>query len=253
MPYHPASNRQVFAVLTGDIVGSTKLSSDQMASVRDTLSKCFDVFNLVRGNAVEFYRGDSWQVLSREPKWALRLAILAQARLTAKLGVHTRVSIGVGSVTDSNERKISLRTGEAFTLSGGALDNIPSHFWLTGALPERFGIIAMWFPVILHMCNGLMSSWTRRQAELVASMLQLANPTHEAIAASLKPPVTKQSVTGILTSANWRTLSESIKAFEATNWQSFSEVSAEETRENASLLPDKRKRLPKKSRKKGNA
>jgi hypothetical protein len=56
-----------------------------------------------------------------------------------------------------------------------------------------------------------------------------------------------------LTSANWRTLSESIKAFEATNWQSFSEVSAEETRENASLLPDKRKRLPKKSRKKGNA
>lgn len=253
MLHHPTSNRPIFAVLTGDVVGSTKLSSDQMVSVRDMLSRCFSVFSLVRGNAVEFYRGDSWQVLSREPKWALRLAILAQARLTAKLGVHTRVSIGIGSIADSNERKISLRTGEAFTLSGGALDNIPSHFLLTGALPERFGPLAMWFPAILHMCNGLMSSWTCRQAELVASMLQSANPTHEVIAASLNPPVTKQSVTGILTSANWRALSEPIKAFEATDWQSFSEVRTVETGENASPPPDKRKRLPEKSRKKGNA
>jgi hypothetical protein len=245
------SDRKIVAVLTGDIVDSTNLTPEQMALVRDTLSKCFKVFKLVRGSDVEFYRGDSWQALSREPKWALRLAILAQARLTAELGVHTRVSIGIGSVADSNERKISLRTGEAFILSGGALDDIPSHFLLTGAVPERFGPIAMWFPVVLHMCNGLMSSWTRRQAELVASMLQLANPTHEAIAASLAPRVTKQSVTGILTSANWRTLSEPIKAFEATDWQSFSEVSTVETGENATSLPDKRKRLSEKSRKKG--
>lgn len=242
-----APTSRIHAVLTGDIVGSTKLSSGQMAQARKTLTSCVSVFNLAHKEVVQggpaFYRGDSWQLLLREPKLALRLAILVRARLAAKLDIKTRISIGMGLVTDTRERSVSLRTGEAFTLSGRALDNITGYFRLTGALPERFGAIAAWFPSILHLCDALMSSWTRRQAEVVATALQLRNPTHEAIAASLVPPVAKQSVTDILAGANWRAIAEPIMAFESADWQHLSVVSRDETGENAGHAPDRRKRL----------
>jgi hypothetical protein len=253
-----AGNR-VYAVITGDIVGSTKLGPDDMKVVRETLQSAFpsrtrnklhkaiSIFDIVHshpGNrTLEFFRGDSWQVLVDEPRWALRLALIIQARLFAETAVSTRAAIGIGTVNRSSEKKASLMTGEAFTHSGRALEEITGYFRLTGALPTRFGTLASWFPVLLHLCSGLTSSWSQRQAQIVGLALTLPNPTHEAIAASLVPAITKQSVTNTLASANWRTLLEPIRMFEATDWQRLANGHEVETGDDPCLPQDRSKHL----------
>jgi hypothetical protein len=216
------SPQSVLAVLTGDIIGSTGLSVEQMSRTRSTVEKSAREFRPKPPRAVwgvpEFFRGDSWQLLLKEPRWALRVALTIQAALLSEIDVRTRISIGVGGADFIDARRVSLSTGEAFTLSGRALDAITGYFDLTGALPERAGALVRWLPASLHLCSGLMRPWTRRQAEIVSLALLPDNPTHEWIARALRPRIAKQTVSESLAGAGWRALLEAIRAFEATDW-----------------------------------
>ncbi|MDE2183895.1 MAG: hypothetical protein KGJ78_12825 [Alphaproteobacteria bacterium] len=222
MPKGLPQSAGIFAVLTGDIIASTELSAAQLEKARALLSECARRIRSRQPGAIygrsEFFRGDAWQLLLAEPRWALRSALLIRAMFRAELDIDTRVAIGIGGVDTLTKSRVSLSTGEAFTLSGRALDRITGHFQLTGALPDDAGDLAEWFPVVLHLCSGLMRSWTRRQAEIAARALLLRDATHESIAASLTPPVSKQTVTDSLAGANWRTLLEPVRLFEAADW-----------------------------------
>lgn len=195
----------------------------------------------------EFFRGDSWQVLLEKPENALNLALLIQASLVEKLDVRTRAAIGIGTVA-SVDTTIATSFGEAFTLSGHALENITGNGRLSGALPDHAGALGPWFPAILHICGGLAASWTRRQAEAMRLWLSLPSPTHEAIAQRLNPPVTKQSVGDILASANWHSLHEAMRAFHATDWEFLSQIGDTETSGAAGHSAAGPKRLRKKGK-----
>ena len=225
----PRGAGRVFAVLTGDIVSSRRLSVERLERTRRLIASGAAEFRRRQPRAFsgvpEVFRGDAWQLLLREPRWALRVALLMRALLLARNDVRTRVSIGIGAVEAIDRRRISLSTGEAFTLSGHALDHITGYFDLTGALPERAAPLAAWFPAMLHLCSGLMRSWTRRQAEIVSLALLADNPTHEAIAGSLRPRVSKQSVSESLAAARWRPLLEGIRVFEQSDWDRLTGLS----------------------------
>jgi hypothetical protein len=215
----------VYAVLSGDIIGSTALTVEQLADVAKVIEGAFDdirarCYGGVQGSP-DFFRGDAWQVVLSDPSLALRASLLTRARLRSLLGIDSRISIGIGSVDRLVKARISRSTGEAFTLSGRALDRMTSYFDLTGALPDRAGIMSAWFTLTLHLCSGLMRTWTRRQAENVALALVLQDPKHEVIAQQLRPPVSKQTVTRSLASANWRPLLDALRTFESTNWGTF--------------------------------
>jgi hypothetical protein len=224
-----------FAVLTGDIIESSRLSAAQLDRARSLVLKGAQQFHsksrpMVLG-APEFFRGDAWQLLLREPGQALRMALYIRALLSAGVGVETRVSIGIGPVDAIDKSRTSLSTGEAFTLSGHALDEITGYFDLTGALPGRAAVLAQWFPAILHLCSGLIRGWTRRQAEIVSLALLSDSRTHEEIARSLRPPVSKQTVSESLAGSNWRSLLEAIRVFETTDWSSTVGVAVNRQRE----------------------
>lgn len=212
----------VFAVLTGDIIKSTNLSAEQLDQTRAVIRKGVRQFREKSRRAVsglpEFFRGDAWQLLLKEPGSALRVALYIRALLSAETDVQTRISIGIGGVDVINRKRTSLSMGEAFTLSGHGLDMITGYFDLTGALPDRAGPLASWFPAILCLCSGLVRPWTRRQAEIISLALLLDNPTHERIAGLLHPTVAKQTVTESLAGSGWRPLQEAILAFEETTW-----------------------------------
>ena len=213
----------IYAALTGDIVGSRQLSAERLERMRRLVMRGAAQFRKRQPRALcgapEVFRGDAWQLLLREPRWALRVALLLHALLLAENDVRTRISIGVGAVDVINLRRISVSTGEAFTLSGHALDHITGYFDLTGGLPERAAALSSWFPAMLHLCSGLVRPWTRRQAEIVSLALLSANPTHESIAASLRPRVSKQSVTESLAAARWRPLLDAMRVCEETDWE----------------------------------
>jgi hypothetical protein len=216
------SSAGIFAVLTGDIIGSSKLSVERLSRARAVVLEGAKQFHSRSHKAVlgapEFFRGDAWQLLLKDPGRALRAALYIRALLSSEIGVETRISIGVGGVDVVDRSRISLSTGEAFTLSGHALDQMTGYFDLSGAIPERAGPLVGWFPAILHLCSGLVRHWTRRQAEIVSLAMLRGNPTHEQIARSLSPPVSKQTVSESLAGASWRTLLEAIRAFETTDW-----------------------------------
>lgn len=229
MPRRPAPQQKIFAVITGDIVGSTRLSRGEMAKVRKTISDAIRAF--VRRNDsitrdVEFFQGDSWQVLLGDPANTLRLTLLIQSSLRAKMVTETRAAIGIGTV-EGLEKTAAISNGEAFSLSGRALANMSNAFRLTGALPERAGPLAQWFPCTLHLCSGLVRGWTCRQAEVMSLWLSAVDPTYDWIAGNLDPPIAKQSVGDILTSANLPELREALAVFHAADWQRIAGAEAE--------------------------
>lgn len=221
MQTSPRKNK-VYAVITGDIVGSTKLSHLELAAVRETIVRSVREFSLSHLNEVyrtpEFFQGDSWQLPLEEPRRSLQVALLIQAQLLAAHNVWTRAAIGIGTA-DGLEKTTAISTGEAFTLSGRALQNTHGTHRLTGAVPGHTGPMAQWFPGTLHLCSALIRGWSQRQAKVIGLWLSAAHPTYEWIAANLTPSIAKQSVGDILISANLPALREIFAIFQNTNWQ----------------------------------
>ena len=88
-----------YAVLTGDIIGSSRLRSHQLESVRSALTRAMGAVRrwkrgLVKGRT-EFFRGDGWQVVLTDPAMAMRVAIFLRASLLA------------GGVADSRAAAVS--------------------------------------------------------------------------------------------------------------------------------------------------
>lgn len=212
----------IYAVITGDIVNSTRMTVVDLARLSSVLEELAADFARRHPQAMvgrpAVFRGDAWQILLAEPEQALRLAALVTARLHAALDVRVRMSIGIGRINRIHRENITLSTGEAFTLSGQALDAMPRQRRLTGALPARAGILAGWFSIILQLCGGVLEAWTRHQADLVAYALLLEKPTGEAVRAVTGADVSVQAIRASLLGAEWRLIHTVLKQFQATDW-----------------------------------
>ena len=167
---------------------------------------------------LDMYRGDGWQLLLTEQALALRMAAFIQADLYSREDAQTRIAIGLGTVEHLDRKRVSLSTGEAFTLSGQALESMTGYSDLTAALSERAGPLRAWVPASLQACSHIIRGWTRRQAEIAALALLHPKASHEDLAGKIDPPISKQAVTAALHGARWRGLLACVDAFEETDW-----------------------------------
>jgi len=216
------TNQPIYAVLTGDLVKSSSLSAGELEAVRDCVLDSIGEIKawkrgLVKGKP-EFFRGDAWQLVIGLPESALRAAIFLRASVLAQGWVDSRISIGLGMVEDVSTKRVSLSTGQAFTLSGHGLDAMTMYARMTIQLSESTGNLANWAPVYGHLCDALIRSWTQRQAEIVRLAIANQDSTHEEIAAMLNPPISKQAATKSLSGANWYAIEEALHCFEQTCW-----------------------------------
>ena len=164
-----------YAVLTGDIIRSTRLRPRQLESVRSSLTNAVGAVRLwnrglVKGR-LEFFRGDGWQLLPTDPAMALRVGIFLRASLLAGGIADSRIAIGLGESGKTLPRRLGLSTGQAFVLSGHALDDMAPYSSMTIEIPKSAGPLSGWLPVIGHLCDSLIEQWTRRQAEIVCVAL----------------------------------------------------------------------------------
>jgi hypothetical protein len=215
------NNPTYYAVLNGDIVRSTRLSTVALQAALDALRHAIAEFGSIFPDAslanVEFFRGDAFQ-LSLNPQFAFRLALLLQARLCALQGSSVRISIGFGTAGDTG----SGAHGEAFVLSGRALDKIGPYYRpyyrLTAAAPERSGALSTALPIVSHLCDSLSRRWKPATAEKVAVALLTPSGTQAEIALRLDRPVSQQVVSSALSAAGWRPLEEVLNWVEALDW-----------------------------------
>ncbi len=154
------------AVLTGDIVNSTRLSSAKGKALVKLLEQ------ILKPYKYEFYRGDSFQVLIKEPGSSLRIALLCR---TGAIGItdneaDVKVSIGLGDV-DERIKTLGSAKGEAFILSGRAFDELEkSGSRLVISAENTLANISL--QVISDYINSIYSRMTSKQAKVIFELLK---------------------------------------------------------------------------------
>lgn len=200
--------QKIWAVLTGDIVASSKLSPSGLNAVlqrlRDGAKRFQDAYpNSVLGK-LDVFSGDGWQMLMRNSQLSLRAAIFMRACVKSEEGEKSdsRVAIAWGKIDAENLKpeKLSESTGEAFTASGRALKGMQKSAKMAlspgneGAPDFRGLLIAS-----IHLLDEIVSHWEPGQAQSVA--LALLDRTQVRISEDLD--ISQSAVSQALQSAGW--------------------------------------------------
>lgn len=209
------------AVLTGDLVRSTDLTDAALNAARHALlSAMTDIggwkLNLL-GSAPDIFRGDGWQILLTEPGYCLRAAFYIRACLKAQaLNWDTRISIGLGKVSHVDRNQTSLSTGEAFLLSGQALDVMPSGTNLVVAMAAGIRGWNALSPLGM-ITSSLIDDWSQKQA-MVACLALAPSPLTQAEMAE-RLGISQQAVSKALAAAKVSLLLQATSFCESMNWR----------------------------------
>lgn len=211
----PDPHRGTAAVLTGDLIGSTKVEPAALERAIDLLA---ETARELTGWAPPSpdprftrYRGDGWQMVVAEPGLALRAVLMLSASLrAADLGLATRAAIGIGAVESLGTASLADARGVAFEASGRGLD----HMARTRRLAiEGEGVTAL-HRIVVDLLDERTERWTRQQAEAMHLALPLRQdePTLAEIAAQLG--ISAQAVNYRLSGAGAPAIRRSLRAWE---------------------------------------
>lgn len=207
-----------YAVLTGDIVGSSKLSKAQRqalpAAIKRAARETRKAFPEAVPLDIEVFRGDSWQLLISDPSQSLRLGLFLRACLRSSAergrGLDTRIAIAIGGIDFVPANKVSEGDGEAYRASGYALEDLKGGNFLTVVivgLEQREDL-----KVITQLMDALVQGLTGKQARAVAGALR--GWTQEKIAASWPERISQQAITKHLAAAQWAALEAGLSYWE---------------------------------------
>ncbi len=198
------------AVLTGDIVNSTKLTAAKEAKLSSTLIDIFVDYD----SKFEFYRGDSFQAYVKNPVNALRLALLSRSAAIRlfkedKLVLSDiRISIGIGKIT-TPVRSLKTAKGEAFILSGRKFDEIlKNHQRL--AISTGNALANEGLQVIADYLNAIFDAMTGKQAEVIFELLQ--GEIQKVVAKKFKK--TKSTIHQRITAGRWTEIEKLLQQYE---------------------------------------
>ncbi|MDV6251085.1 hypothetical protein [Vibrio sp. EA2] len=191
-------NENYIAVISGDIVKSTKLSTEEYSdllkrikAIQDLISKDYN------GNSSVILRGDEFQFIVLNPEKSLIYALIIKVAIKA-LGKQfdSRISFAIGQGADLGE-SIHESMGEAFTLSGRRLKEMKSErfvFTAAGSIA-----ISQEFQLLFQYLDKQLSDLSTRQCEVLLPVLQAGRTP------SLKDLSEKLDVTGPTISVSLKT------------------------------------------------
>jgi hypothetical protein len=179
------------AVLTGDLVGSSRPEPSEHTVVLSVLKSSFKIVGDALRDAVcrpfEIYRGDSFQGVLSDPSLGLRAAVLLRAALRCCLGqgervgpLDARIAVGIGKIDFLPAERGSEGNGEAYRRSGPALDSMKRpRRGVYGLQKEpRLLIRTPWHGVDAELeaecalLDAIAGKWSPEQAEAILGRLQ---------------------------------------------------------------------------------
>jgi hypothetical protein len=207
-----------YAVVTGDVVGYTALHEDKRAGLLDTLRYAH---SRVRGHYTErmsatldVFRGDSWQFVLAAPDQSLRAALLFRATMISR-SLDTRLAIGIGTVDVLPSDRVPTGDGEAFRISGKALDGMGRDERMIVRAQGPIGSMEpATLDVLVALMDALVSTWTPGQAAAVAGAL--VGLSQKTIASEWEGgAIRQQAVAQHQNRARWNTIARALEHFEA--------------------------------------
>lgn len=195
-----------YAVLSGDLVKSTRLSAaeldDAMVLIEETLQRWNEHAHRFTRN-----RGDGWQAVLMAPSQAMEVTLWLIAHLRMA-GLSSRIAIGVGAVEQFGRKDLSDAWGPAFVASGHALDRMQRGQTLAIAGP----MVSNEDKALIALLDERTSRWTRAQAEAVTKSMDPSVKTDQDAARSLG--ITPQAMSDRLYGAGYPTM-----CFATTLWR----------------------------------
>ncbi|KAF0199039.1 MAG: hypothetical protein FD166_664 [Bacteroidetes bacterium] len=177
-------SQMLYAVITGDIKNSTRLSSDELIRLPGVLKGIFSELNLFLEKKEQWlkysiFRGDSFQLVTSPPV-ALEVVLFVRAGLRSAYpkaiaaSVDCRLAIALGTVGHLSDN-ITESSGEAFNLSGLLLERMGKSVFMAAEtqLPELNAELN----TELALCNELVVRWTYSQATLIPKLLNAETQT----------------------------------------------------------------------------
>lgn len=205
------------AVLTGDLIGSTKAAP---AALEQAIELIGEVAGEISGwlpakpdpdPRYTRFRGDGWQMYLADSGLALRAVLYIAARLRASdIGLATRAAIGIGPVDSLGTASLADARGAAFESSGRALDAMVRGRRLA---IEGEGISAF-HRMVVDLLDERIGRWTVQQAEAMhlALALRPEEPTLAEMASRLD--ISAQAVNYRLTGAGAPAIRRTVRAWE---------------------------------------
>ena len=209
------------AVLTGDIVSSSKINSDKRSLLFDALRKISEELHNKYPQDVSYpianFRGDSWQLIVENPAKSLEICIYIRSfiKFTFKdMNLDSRIAVGIGSIIFLPEsNNISSGDGPAFRTSGHLLDSLKSDRMAIGIAGMENDELNLNLSQIYLATDQNICSWNASQCQAIYWKLQ--NYTQTQISQKWLPEsITQPAVSKMLASAGWGKVLRIIKYFE---------------------------------------
>lgn len=212
------SKTRDYAILTGDIVASSRLSPSDRREVPTAISRSSTALRRVFKNyvpvPVTLSRGDSWQMLVTDTNQALRIGLFFRASLRGgpkSPGLDTRMAIAVGRIDFIPGDRIAEGDGPAYRLSGSALESMHKRENMHLVFPSHPAEKAL--STVVCLLDGIVSRWSDKRARAVCGALR--GWSQEKIATrSWDEPISQQAVAQLLDRAGWNYIERALKYYE---------------------------------------
>jgi len=220
-------SHKLYAVITGDIRNSTRLSSDELIRLPGVLKGIFSELNHFlekKGQWLKYsiFRGDSFQLVT-SPAAAIEVVLFVRAGLRTAYpkaiaaSVDCRLAIALGTIGHLSDN-ITESSGEAFNLSGLLLERMGKSVFMAAetTLPE----INAELNTELALCNELVVRWTFSQATLIPKLLNAETQTVIAGEAG----ISQAAVAKKLQIMGWQAVEQLLSRFRTLCNQNFPEL-----------------------------
>lgn len=196
------------AVITADLIDSTQYRKSLLEKVLTALNQEFINLGLKSNEEYQFYRGDSFQLITTASK-ALNIALRLKS-LVIKTGTpaNLRLAIGIGKI-EYPAKKIAEANGEAFRFSGLSLDEMKYEPGSIRLKTPGSDINAE-FRVHFLLLEEIMQRWSTASAEVIYYLLQSKKEAEIAEILSISQSAVNQRKK----TAAWHSLQALLKHYE---------------------------------------
>lgn len=208
------------AVLTGDIVGSSRLSVEKRKELFNTFTILSEMILNLYKEAVHYpisnFRGDGWQLIVDQPQKALEVCIFIRAYIRFHFSnedLDSRIAIGIGQIDFIPKNNISGGDGPAYIISGRQLENLKSERMSIDFAPEIELSARLGLQGIVSLMDHIASTWSESQSQVIFWALQERKQTD--IARKWYPSsISQAAVSKNLASAGWDAIKKNLEIFE---------------------------------------
>ncbi|MEM9547351.1 MAG: SatD family protein [Bacteroidota bacterium] len=204
------------AVITCDLVNSSKYSSHERQSVNERIIQFSNKWQKGKQAEYLFYRGDSLQGILENPSEALRQALYLKSIIksisleTSKRSTEAdiRISIGIGTI-DYTGNTLLDSDGPAFQYSGRTLDTLKQKGRTIALTTSDSKQNKVWDTILL-LLEEVIKHWTISSAEIIWRLID--GWSDKEIQKDLK--ISQPAVSQRKKNASWEAIEKTILHYE---------------------------------------